>query len=115
MRLLLRWVLTAGAFWVVAHYVPGISLASWKTALILALLWGLLSFTLKPLLLLLTLPINLLTLGLFTFVINGFLLFLLGGIVKGFEVDGALSGIVGGLVLSVLMMLINLILDRDDD
>ncbi|MGB4942907.1 MAG: phage holin family protein, partial [Candidatus Moraniibacteriota bacterium] len=81
MKFLLRFALTAGAFWVVAHYVPGISLAGWEVALILSLLWGLIGFTVKPVLVLLTLPINLLTFGLFTLVINGFLLWLLGGVV----------------------------------
>lgn len=113
--LLLRCGLTAGAFWIVAHFVPGIAIANWKTALIVALLWGLLAFTLRPVLLLLTLPINFLTLGLFTFVINGFLLWLLGGVVKGFEVDGPLAGLLGGLLLSVLMTIIHFLLDRDEE
>lgn len=115
MMLLLRWALTAGAFWVVAHFVPGISIANWKTAVLLALLWGLLAFTMKPILLLLTLPINLLTLGLFTFIINGFLLWLLGGIVKGFEVQGFWMAVVGGLILSALMTIIDWFIDRDGE
>lgn len=115
MMLLLRWALTAGAFWVVAHFVPGISIANWKTAVLLALLWGLLAFTMKPILLLLTLPINLLSLGLFTFIINGFLLWLLGGVVKGFEVHGFWMAVVGGLILSALMTIIDWLIDRDDE
>lgn len=115
MQLLLRWALGGGAFWIVAHYLPGISIASWKTALVLALVWGLLGFTVKPILMLLTLPINLITFGLFTLVINGFLLWLLGGMIKGFEVDTFFHAFVGALALSLLMGVINWLLDRDDD
>lgn len=118
MKLPLRWALSAGAFWLVAHYVPGISIASWQAAAILAFLWGLIGFTVKPVLVLLTLPITLLTFGLFTLVINGFLLWLLGGIVKGFEVDTFLNAVIGALLLSLLMAVINWFLDvadRKDD
>lgn len=114
MKLILRFALTAGAFWIVAHYLPGISIANWKAAIVLALLWGLIGFTVKPVLLLLTLPINLLTFGLFTLVINGFLLWLLGGVVKGFEVDTFVHAIIGALVLSVLVGVINWFLDAAD-
>lgn len=118
MKLLLRWGLGAGAFWLIAHYMPGVSVASWKAALVLSLLWGLIGFTVKPVLVLLTLPINLLTFGLFTLVINGFLLWLLGGVVKGFEVDTFLHAIVAAVALSILLGFINWFLDtadRDDD
>lgn len=113
MQLLLRWALGGVAFWVVAHYVPGVSIASWKTALILALVWGLLGFTVKPILVLLTLPITLITFGLFTLVINGFLLWLLGGIIKGFEVDTFLHALLAALALSLLMGAINWLFDRE--
>lgn len=114
MMLLLRWVLSALAFWIVARFVPGIEIAGWQTALVLAALWGLISFTVKPILLLLTLPINLVTLGLFTFIINGFLLWLLGGVVKGFEVHGFWIAVLGAFVLSILMALIHFLLDRTE-
>ncbi|GAB1446107.1 phage holin family protein [Flammeovirgaceae bacterium] len=115
MQLLLRWVLGGAIFWLVAHYMPGMSIASWKTALVLSLLWGLLGFTVKPLLVLLTLPITLLTFGLFTLVINGFLLWLLGGMIKGFEVDTFLHAFIGALVLSLLMGVVNWMLDRESE
>ena len=118
MKLILRWALSAGAFWLVAHYLPGISVASWKVALVLAFLWGLIGFTVKPVLVLLTLPITLLTFGLFTLVINGFLLWLLGGVVKGFEVDTFVHAIIGALALSLVIGVINWFLDvadGDDD
>lgn len=114
MKLILRFALAAAAFWLVAHYVPGISIASWKVALVLSFLWGLIGFTVKPVLVLLTLPINILTFGLFTLVINGFLLWLLGGIVKGFEVDTFVHAIIGALLLSLLVGAINWFLDVAD-
>jgi putative membrane protein len=104
--LLLKWVISALAFLALPHIVPGISVEGFGTALILALFWGLLNITIKPILTVLTLPINLLTLGLFTFVINGFLLWLLAGIIKGFWVDGFWVAILGGLVLSIINLLV---------
>jgi putative membrane protein len=107
MAVLIRWILSALAFIAVANLVPGITVASFWTALVLALLWGLIGVTIKPVVLVLTLPINVLTLGVFTFIINGFFLSLLGGIVKGFEVQGFWVAVLGALVLSVINMLIN--------
>ncbi|MBP7061168.1 MAG: phage holin family protein, partial [Candidatus Moranbacteria bacterium] len=76
--ILLRWMVAALSFLALPYIVPGITVQGFVTALILALVWGLIGVTVKPVLLLLTLPINLLTFGIFTFVINGFLLFVLG-------------------------------------
>ncbi|TXH01454.1 MAG: phage holin family protein [Candidatus Moraniibacteriota bacterium] len=115
MSLLIRWALGGVVFWLIAHYVPGISIASWKRALLLSLFWGLLGFTIKPIWVILTLPINLITFGLFTLVIIGFLFWLLGGIIKGFEVDTFLHAFLGALLLALLMGLINWFLDRSDD
>lgn len=115
MKLLFRWALGAGVFWLIAHYMPGVTVANWKAALILSFLWGLIGFTVKPILVVLTLPITLLTFGLFSLIINGFLLWLLGGIVKGFEVDTFLHATLAAFLLSLLMGLINWLLDRADD
>lgn len=112
MALVAKWLVTALAFLAVAEIVPGIAIASFVTALVLALLWGLLGVFVKPVLLLLTLPINLLTLGLFTFILNGFLLWLLGGIVKGFEVEGFWTAVLAGLVFSVVTTLAHWALER---
>ena len=71
--IIFRWFLVALLFIVISQYVPGIEVASFYTALILAIFWGIINVILKPILLVLTLPVNLLTLGLFTLVINGFL------------------------------------------
>lgn len=108
----MRLVLSALAFLAVANLVPGITVASFWTALVLAILWGIINITIKPIVLILTLPINILTLGVFTFILNGFFLWLLGGIVKGFEVQGFWVAVLGALVLSILNMLISWLLER---
>ena len=100
--ILLKWLINALAFLALSQLVPGISVQGFGTALILAFLWGVVGITIKPILLLLTLPLNLLTFGIFTFVINGFLLWLLGGMIKGFEIDGFWIAVVGAIVLSVI-------------
>jgi putative membrane protein len=112
MSFIVRLVLGALAFLAVANLVPGISVATFWTALILAILWGIIGITIKPIVLILTLPINILTLGLFTFILNGFFLWLLGGIVKGFEVQGFWVAVLGAVVLSIINMLINWGLER---
>ena len=100
--LLMRWLISALAFLALPHIISGIAVSGFKTALILALLWGLVNITVRPILIILTLPFTILTLGIFTFVINGFLLWLLGGVVKGFEVHGFWVAILGALFLSLV-------------
>lgn len=100
--ILLRLMVSALAFLSLSYVIPGISVKGFGTALILALLWGIVGITIKPILLLLTLPFNLLTLGLFTFIVNGFLLWMLGGLIKGFEVHGFWVAVLGALFLSVV-------------
>jgi putative membrane protein len=112
MSFIVRLILSALAFLAVANLVPGITVASFWTALVLAVLWGIIGVTVKPIVLILTLPINILTLGIFTFILNGFFLWLLGGIVKGFEVHGFWVAVLGALVLSILNMLIHWALER---
>lgn len=112
--LILKWVVSALAFLALPYIITGISVASFWTALILALLWGVVGITIKPILLILTLPINLLTFGIFTFIINGFLLWLLSGIVKGFVVEGFWIAVLGALVLSVISSLAHMVLNRKE-
>lgn len=100
--MIIRWLVSALVFLALPYIVPGISVEGFGTALVLALLWGLVNITIKPILVILTLPINVITFGIFTFIINGFLLWLLGGIVKGFEVQGFWVAVLGALVISVI-------------
>ena len=99
---LLFWLLYAGALLVVAYLVPGIHVDSFGSALIAALILGLVNAVLRPILVLLTLPVTLLTLGLFIFVINGLLFWFVGSILSGFRVDDFLSGFLGAIVYSVI-------------
>lgn len=107
MILLLRWVLFALAIMFTAWLVPGIEVAGFKSALLVVVIMALINIFLKPLLVLITLPINLVTLGLFLLVINAFLFLILGKIAPGFEVDGFLSAFLGSLVVSFLGTLIS--------
>ncbi|HZS43050.1 MAG TPA: phage holin family protein [Candidatus Paceibacterota bacterium] len=105
MKIIIRLLITVLALFVAAYVVPGISISSFYTALIVAILLGLINLILRPILLLLTLPINLLTLGLFTFVINGLLFWLVATFVKGFDVSGFLAAFLGALIVSLFSYL----------
>jgi putative membrane protein len=101
MRLLLIWILNALALLTVANFVPGIHLDSFGDAMIAALLLGLVNTLIRPLLLLLTLPVTVVTLGLFIFVINGLLFWFVGSILKNFVVDGFWYGVMGAVLYSL--------------
>jgi putative membrane protein len=105
--LAIRWVLNAFALWVVSVIVPGIRAESVFATFVAALVLGILNALLRPVLLVLTLPINLLTLGLFTFVVNAVMLELTAAIVSGFVVAGFGSALLGALVLSVVSFALN--------
>jgi putative membrane protein len=107
--LAIRWVLNALALWAVSVIVPGIHAENVLATFAAALVLGILNALLRPILLLLTLPINLLTLGLFTFVVNALMLELTAAIVRGFAVDGFGSALIGALVLSVVSFALNVL------
>jgi putative membrane protein len=104
-----RWAITTVSVLVAAHLVSGIHYdkANWPSLLIATLLLGLLNVFLRPLLLLLSLPLLIVTLGLFTLVINAVLLYFVGQLIKGFYVDSFGAAFWGGLVISVVSMLLN--------
>lgn len=102
MKIILRCILVAAALLLIAHVVQGISISNFYIALIVAMLWGLISVTLKPVLMLLTLPINLLTLGLFTFVLNALLFWFLASFVAGFSVAGFIPALEGSVLLTLV-------------
>lgn len=105
MHLLVKWLLVAFSLLLAAYLIPGITVASFYTALIVAALLGIVNIIIKPVLIVLTLPINILTLGLFTFIINGLLFWGLANIVKGFSVSGFWVAVSGALVVSVVSYL----------
>lgn len=102
MMLLLVWILNAVALLVVAYILPGITVASFGSALIAALVLGLLNAVVKPLLILLTLPLTVVTLGLFLFVLNALIFWLAGSILRGFQVDGFWWAVIGAIVYSIV-------------
>ncbi len=107
MHILIRWVLNALSLYIVANVVPGIQLTDFGAALIAVIFIGLVNSLLKPLLLLLTLPINVLALGLFTFIINAGLLKLAAGISPDFQVDSWGAAILGSILLSVISTILH--------
>ena len=101
-ELLLVWLINAVALVAVAYLLPGITISSFVTALIAALVLGLVNAVIRPLLILLTLPVTLLTLGLFIFVINGLLFWFVGSFITGFRVEGLWWGIAGAVAYSLV-------------
>jgi len=101
-RLLLHWVLSAVAVWIVAHVVPGISVSGPVAALIAAAVIGLINATLGLLLKILTFPLTILTLGLFWFVINAIMLELAAALVRGFYVRNFVAALIGAVMLSLV-------------
>ncbi len=102
MKLLAVWLLNALALLAVAYLVPDIHVADFITALVAALVIGLVNMLIRPILVILTLPITILTLGLFILVINGVLFYAVGNWLHGFEVKTLVAGIIGAIVYSVL-------------
>ena len=105
--LLLRWLILTIAIMVAAHLFPGIQISGFGTALFAALVLGILNAFFRPILFVLTLPINLLTLGLFTFVINALLLMMTSGLIGGLIVNGFWSALVGSLIISLVSWLLS--------
>ena len=102
LRVLLVWLINALALLTVAYVMPSIHVDSFGTALVAAVVLGLVNAAIRPALILLTLPATLLSLGLFIFVINGLLFWLVGSYLRGFEVAGFWSGFFGAIVYSIV-------------
>jgi putative membrane protein len=111
MKLLLRLVISTLAVLVAAHLVPGVVVASMGTAVIVAIVLGILNTFLKPVLQILALPITILTLGLFYFVVNVFIIYLASSLVDGFSVTGFIPALLFGLVVSVVSAILGMFLD----
>ncbi len=114
MRTLLVWLINAVSLLLVTHLVPGIYLHGLVNALVVALALGLVNTFIRPVLLILTLPVNILTLGLFTFVVNGFSFWIVSGFVHSFYVRGWFSAIVGALAYSIVSWLATTMLIEDE-
>jgi putative membrane protein len=107
MGILISWIVSAMVVFSIAYIMPGVHVADFTTALVVALVLGIINAFLKPVLLILTLPINLVTLGLFTFILNALLILLVTKIVPGFSVEGFLTALIFGIILSIVNTFVN--------
>jgi len=109
-KLLLVWLINAVALMAVAYLLPGITVASFVTALVAALVLGLVNAVIRPVLMLLTLPVTVLTLGLFIFAINGLLFWFVGSFISGFVVAGFWWGVAGAIAYSIVSWALSVLL-----
>ncbi len=112
MKLIVRWLLLAAALLLVAHLYAGVTVASFGSALVAAFVLGLFNTLVRPLLVLLTLPVTILTLGLFLFVINALMFWAAASVLDGFGVTGFVAALVGSLLYSVCGLVIDVAVER---
>ena len=107
---IVRLIVNAIALIVVAYFVPGVHISSFEGALIAALVLGVVNAILRPILILLTLPVEILTLGLFTFVINAVLFYFVGHLGIGLRVDSFWAAFIGAIVLAIVSLLFSMVI-----
>ena len=112
MKIVVRWLLLAAALLLVAQIYPGVQVQDFGAALIAALVLGLFNTLLRPLLVLLTLPVTVLTLGLFLFVINALLFYFAASVLQGFKVSGFFAALIGSLLYSLCGLVIDAAMER---
>jgi len=100
--MLIRWLILTAAIMFTSYLMSGIQVAGFSNALLAAAILGILNAFFRPILIILTLPINILSLGLFTFIINALLLMMASGVISGFEVKGFWSAVFGSLIISII-------------
>ena len=115
MTIIAKWFISALSLLGAAYLIEGIEVQGFYTALIVAVFLGFINAIIRPILIILTLPVTLLSLGLFIFVINGFLFWFLSTFIKGFDVDGIISAIMGAIVVSVFSWMGNRFIVKDDN
>jgi putative membrane protein len=112
MKMIVRWLLLAAALLLVAYLYPGVTVTSFVSAMIAAFVIGVFNTLLRPLLVLLTLPVTLLTLGLFLFVINALMFWAAAQVLEGFAVAGFTAALIGSLIYSLIGMVIDVAMER---
>lgn len=105
-HILVSWIVTTLAILVVTHVIPGVRVSSLGTAVVAAAVIGILNALVRPILVILTLPLTILTLGLFLFVINALMFQLAGALVSGFHVDSFWSALLGSLIVSIISYIV---------
>ncbi len=113
MKLLIRILITAALVLLIANFMPGVHVANFTTALIVAVVLGLLNIFIKPILVILTLPVTIITLGLFLLVINAIIILLCTNIVGGFGVDSFITALLFSVVLSLSQSILFAIVGKD--
>ncbi len=106
-RFLVTWLLTAISILITAYFVPGFIVKNFVAAMVAAIILGLVNAVVKPILVLLTLPLTIVSLGLFLFVINAITIWLAGAITPGFDVAGFLPALLGSIVLTIVTSVLN--------
>ena len=114
MTLILRLLFNALGLMLIAEYIPGITVDGLYTAIIAAIILGILNIVIKPILLILTIPITIITLGLFTFVINAGLFLFAASFIEDFEVDGFWYAVLGSILMSVISTLGNRFINQEN-
>ena len=109
--LAVRWLILTVAILLAAYFIEGIRVGSFLAAFLAAAVLGILNTLLRPVLILLTLPLNILTLGLFTFVINALLLKMTSGVIPGFDVAGFWPAVFGALIISIVNWLLGTLIN----
>ena len=112
MKIIVRWLLLAAALLLVAYLYPGVTVMSFGAAMIAAFVLGLLNTLLRPILVLLTLPVTVITLGLFLFVINALMFYFAAAMLDGFQVAGFVAALIGSLLYSLCGMVIDVAMER---
>lgn len=112
MKTLTRWLLLAAALLLVAYLYPGVTVRSFGSAMIAALVLGLLNTIVRPILVILTLPVTVVTLGLFLFVINALMFYWAAGLLDGFQVSSFGAAVIGSLIYSVCGLVVDAALER---
>lgn len=106
-RVVIRWVMNAVALYIVAKILPGVHMSNFNSALIAVLIIGLVNALIKPLIFLLTLPVTILTLGLFSFIINALMFMLASAIAPGFKIDGFGTALLASILYSVITAILH--------
>jgi putative membrane protein len=112
MKIIVRWLLLAAALLLVAYLYPGVTVTNFVSAMIAAFVLGLLNTLLRPILVLLTLPVTVVTLGLFLFVINALMFYFAASMLNGFHVAGFFAALIGSLLYSLCGMVIDVAMER---
>ncbi|MFC1653345.1 phage holin family protein [Patescibacteria group bacterium] len=110
MKLIIKILINALAFYILAYLVPGVEVGGYQSLLITAFVWGLVTTLIRPIIKILTFPISIVTLGLFTFVINAALLLLTARIVDGFLIDSFTTAVISAVALAVINGFLNLMI-----